>query len=102
VELSDDQIQKAVEPAVTSLREKRAEGEIDSDSEEEPTTVDWREVDYNADRRLSKEELTDLLKILRENPQKMLFDQEVGVNLHTVEHPDFRRRVLFIAHEFGL
>ncbi|MFW9808467.1 MAG: hypothetical protein ACFFE6_03710, partial [Candidatus Thorarchaeota archaeon] len=65
-------------------------------------TIDWRKVDYDKDRRLSKEELSDLLKLLRENPKKMLFDQEVGVSLHTMDHPDFRRRVLFIADEFDL
>ncbi|MHA1948398.1 MAG: M48 family metallopeptidase [Candidatus Thorarchaeota archaeon] len=102
VNLSDDQIQNAVDPAVSSLHGKRAEGKTDSDLAKEPTTVDWRKVDYDEDKRLSKEELTDLLKLLRENPQKMLFDQEVGINLHTMDHPDFRRRVLFIAEEFGL
>jgi len=102
VEFTDDQIQKAVEPAVTSLREKRTKEKGDSETEKEPPTIDWRDVDYDEDKRLSKQELTDLLKLLRENPQKMLFDQEVGVNLHTMDHPDFRRRILFIADEFGM
>jgi hypothetical protein len=64
--------------------------------------VDWRKVDYNKDQRLSTEELIALLKILRDNPKKMLFDSEVGENLLTLDHPNFRRRVLFIADEFGL
>lgn len=102
VDLSDDQIKMVVAPAVNSLREKRAGDKGDSESETIQATIDWREVDYDKDKRLSKEELIDLLKILRENPQKMLFDQEVGVNLHTMDHPDMRRRILFIADEFGL
>ncbi|MGY5865674.1 MAG: M48 family metalloprotease [Candidatus Thorarchaeota archaeon] len=102
VELSDDQIEKVVEPAVTSLREKRSTGKSESEDTKATPTIDWRDVDYDKDKRLSKEELGDLLKLLRENPQKMLFDQEVGVNLHTMDHPDFRRRVLFIADQFDL
>ncbi|MFW9851302.1 MAG: M48 family metallopeptidase [Candidatus Thorarchaeota archaeon] len=102
VELTDDQIEKAVEPAVTSLRKKRALIQGEFKNKKGTETIDWRDVDYNEDKRLSKEELADLLKLLRENPQKMLYEQEVGVNLHTMDHPDFRRRVLFIAEEFGL
>lgn len=102
VELSDEQIRKAVEPAIPGLHKKRDEAKPDSEPTKEPQTVDWRKVDYDKDRRLSKDELSDLLKLLRENPQKMLFDREVGVNLHTLDHPDFRRRVLFIADQFGM
>ncbi len=106
VDLSDEQIRQVVEPAIPGLRQKRTAKKTEEEEKKvtskEPTTVDWRKVDYDEDRRLSSEELGDLLKILRENPQKMLFDREVGVNLHTMSHPDFRRRILFIAEEFGL
>ncbi|MFW9869966.1 MAG: M48 family metalloprotease [Candidatus Thorarchaeota archaeon] len=102
IELTDEQIQRSVEPAVKSLHQKREEKKSKSESVKEIQTIDWRKVDYDKDRRLSKEELDDLLKLLRENPRKMLFDQEVGVSLHTMDHPDFRRRVLFIADEFDL
>ncbi|MFW9815032.1 MAG: M48 family metallopeptidase [Candidatus Thorarchaeota archaeon] len=102
VDLSDDQIEKAVQPAVASLHEKRVEGKDESEPLKMTQTIDWRIFDYDENRRLSNEELSDLLKQLRENPQKMLFDQEVGVTFHTMDHPDFRRRVLFIADQFGL
>jgi Zn-dependent protease with chaperone function len=102
VELSDEQIQKAVQPAVASLHEKRVEGKNESQPLKMTQTIDWRMFDYNEDRRLSDEELRGLLKQLRENPQKMLFDQEVGLTFHTMDHPDFRRRILFIAEEFDL
>ncbi|MFX1482591.1 MAG: M48 family metallopeptidase [Promethearchaeota archaeon] len=102
VELSDEQIQKAVAPAILKLHEKRAKIKPAPEKSAEPRTIDWRKVDYNEDRRLSDDELHELLRILRENPQKMLFDREVGVNFHTLDHPDFRRRVLFIADEFNL
>ena len=81
---------------------KRDESKQESEPAKETKVVDWRKVDYNEDRRLSHDELVDLLKILRENPNKMLFDSEVGANLMMLSHPDFRRRVLFIAEEFGL
>jgi Zn-dependent protease with chaperone function len=102
IKLTDEQIQDAVDAAVPGLRKKRDDDKPVSDTTKDIEIVDWRKVDYDDDRRLSNEELIDLLRILRENPKKMLFDREVGVNLLTLDHPDFRRRVLFIADEFGL
>ncbi len=102
VAFDDSQIEKAVQPAVEGLLEKRSESKTESDLRKKGQTIDWRRADYDEDRRLSKEELTDLLKILRENPQKMMFDREVGINMMLLDHPDFRRRVLFIADEFEL
>ena len=102
LELTDEQIQTAVDPAIPSLQKKRDDAKPDSEVTKEIQIVDWRKVDYDKDRQLSTEELNDLLKILRENPKKMLFDREVGANLLILDHPDFRRRVLFIAEEFGL
>jgi Zn-dependent protease with chaperone function len=102
IKLSDDQIETAVDAAIPDLKKKRDDAKPVSETTQELQKVDWRKVDYDKDQRLSTDELTDLLKILRENPQKMLFDREVGVNLLTLAHPDFRRRVLFIAEEFGL
>lgn len=102
LELTDEQIQTAVEPAVPGLQKKRDDAKPVSETTKDIQIVDWRKVDYDKDRRLSTGELTDLLKLLRENPKKMLFDREVGANLLALDHPDFRRRVLFIAEEFGL
>ncbi len=102
IELNDDQIQYAVDAAIPVLKKKRDDAKPVSQTTKEMQIVDWRKVDYDKDRRLSNDELMDLLKILRENPRKMLFDREVGVSLLTLDHPDFRRRVLFIAEEFGL
>ena len=102
LQLSDDQIETAVDAAVPELQKKRDDAKPISKTTKELRRVDWRDVDYNDDKRLSSEELIDLLKKLRDNPNKMLFDREVGANLLTLDHPDFRRRVLFIAEEFGL
>ncbi|MHA2147272.1 MAG: M48 family metalloprotease [Candidatus Thorarchaeota archaeon] len=102
IQLTDEQIKTAVDPAVLGLQKKRDDAKPDSETSKEIQIVDWRKVDYDEDRRLSTEELTDLLRILRENPTKMLFDREVGANLLTLDHPNFRRRILFIAEEFGL
>jgi Zn-dependent protease with chaperone function len=102
VSLKDSDIEAAVKPAVVSLRSKRADSKTDLQAQREGQTIDWRKVDLDDDRRLSGAELAELLKILRDNPQKMMFTREVGVNMLILDHPDFRRRVLFIANEFGL
>ncbi|MHA2065895.1 MAG: M48 family metalloprotease [Candidatus Thorarchaeota archaeon] len=103
VDLSDPQIKAAIEPAMAFLEDKRPEKEEPSKEEDKtPKTIDWRAVDYNGDRRLSNNELKDLLELLRTNPTKLMFDSEVGRNLMSLSHPDFRRRVLTIADAFGL
>jgi Zn-dependent protease with chaperone function len=102
VTLTDDQVRAAIEPAIQPLLQKRIDGKPKTETSKELKVVDWRKVDYNGDRRLSSQEITDLLKILRSQPNKMMFDMEVGVNMLILDHPDFRRRILFIADEFGL
>ena len=102
VSLSDNQINEAVEPAIPPLLKTRSEIKPVPETTKERKVVDWRKVDYDGDRRLSSQEITDLLKMLRSQPNKMMFDMEVGVNMLILDHPDFRRRVLFIADEFGL
>ncbi|MFX1603139.1 MAG: M48 family metalloprotease [Promethearchaeota archaeon] len=102
LDLSDAQIKKAVEPAMGVIEEKRPKKEEETADKKEPGTVDWRTVDYDGDRRLSADELNDLLEILRANPKKLMFDSEVGMDLLALSHPDFRRRVLTIADAFGL
>jgi hypothetical protein len=102
VNLNDDQIQEAVAPAIDPLLSKRNDVKPVSEATKDTRIVDWRKVDYDENRRLSSQEITDLLAMLRKQPQKMLFDMEVGVNLMTLDHPDFRRRILFLADEFDL
>ncbi|MHA2140372.1 MAG: M48 family metallopeptidase [Candidatus Thorarchaeota archaeon] len=104
VDLSDQQIKAAIKPAMDFLEDKRPEKEEQPQEEEDqtPKTIDWRSVDYDGDRRLSNDELRDLLELLRTNPKKLMFDSEVGKNLMALSHPDFRRRVLTIADSFGL
>ncbi|MFW9962837.1 MAG: M48 family metallopeptidase [Candidatus Sifarchaeia archaeon] len=102
IQFTDDQIWAAVDPAIPILQKKRDDAKPDEKKPRDIQVVDWRKVDYDEDRRLSNKELIDLLEMLRKNPNKMLFNREVGVNLLILDHPDFRRRVLFIAEEFGL
>jgi len=102
VNLSDAQVKDAVEPAIGPLQKKRNDAKPISTATKEMQVVDWRAVDHDGNRHLSSQEIADLLKLLRTQPNKMLFDREVGANLMTLTHPDFRRRVLFIADEFGL
>ncbi len=103
VELSDQQIEDAVAPAAQSLLTRRKkETQDESSIAPKNLIVDWRKVDYDGDRRLSNDELVDLLAMLRENPSKMMFDSEVGRNLLMIGHPDFRRRVISLADAFNL
>jgi Zn-dependent protease with chaperone function len=103
VALSDEQIRVAVEPAMQFLEDKKPKKEEPSEKEDKtPKTIDWRTVDYDGNRRLSNEELKDLLQLLRTNPKKLMFDSEVGRNFMALSHPDFRRRVLTIADAFEL
>lgn len=103
LELSDEQIKDSVTPAVEFLLSARAKSiALDQKLDEELETVDWRDVDYDGDRRLSNEELTDLLSILRKNPLKLMFDSEIGKNILMLDHPDFRSRLLFLADAFNM
>ena len=103
VELSNQQIEAAVVPAAQSLLTRRKkEIRDESDTEAKDLIVDWRKADYDGDRRLSTEEIVDLLAMLRKNPSKMMFDSEVGRNMLMIGHPDFRQRVLSLADAFNL
>ncbi len=99
IELSDKEIISIIEPAVDKLAEKRNEK---NDESEVKRTLDWRLVDIDEDRRLSSEEINELVTLLRKNPKKLMFDSEIGKNILMLDHPDFRRRVLFLADAFGL
>ena len=103
LKLTDEQIKDSVTPAVDYLLSARAKSlALDQKLEKEIETVDWRDVDYDGDRRLSSEELVDLLSILRKNPTRLMFDSEIGKNILMLDHPDFRRRLLFLADIFKM
>jgi Zn-dependent protease with chaperone function len=103
LELSDEQIKESVTPATEYLLSARAKSTaLDQKLGEELKTIDWRDVDYNGDRRLSSEELVDLLSILRKNPSKLMFDSESGKNILMLDHPDFRSRLIFLADIFNI
>lgn len=98
--LSDEQIEAAITPAVESLHKAR---EMKKELENlEEKTVDWRDVDYNQDERLDKEELMDLIRLLRTNSTKLMFTNEIGAELLMIDHPDFRRRILMLADLFPI
>lgn len=97
VTLSDKQIIDAITPAANTLTEKRVKLTSESESKEAVKVIDWRVADVDGDSRLSSEELLELVEILRKSPKKFLFDSEVDKNVLLLDHPDFRRRVLFLA-----
>ncbi|MCF2137716.1 MAG: M48 family metalloprotease [Candidatus Thorarchaeota archaeon] len=96
--LSDEQIEDAIAPAVKKLVEQHSKAELASQG----TTVDWRRADLDGNERLDTDELTQLVALLRKNPSKLMFDNEVGRNFLVLDHPDFRQRVLFIADALGI
>ena len=103
VEISNQQIKDAVAPAAQNLlAQRKKETHDESSTGSKNMVVDWRKADSDGDRRLSTDELVDLLAMLRENPSKMMFDSEVGRNLLMIDHPDFRRRVISLADAFNL
>jgi Zn-dependent protease with chaperone function len=103
VEISNQQIKDAVAPAAQNLlAQRKKETHDESSTGPKNMVVDWRKADSDGDRRLSTDELVDLLAMLRENPSKMMFDSEVGRNLLMIDHPDFRRRVISLADAFNL
>ncbi|MBN2230020.1 MAG: M48 family metalloprotease [Candidatus Thorarchaeota archaeon] len=102
VRLDEEEVKNAVEPAIQPLLKMRNDAIPTTEKSRDKKVVDWRKADSDGNRRLSTEEIAELLKMLRSQPKKMLFDMEVGVNMLILDHPDFRRRVLFIADEFGL
>ncbi|UCE08949.1 MAG: M48 family metalloprotease [Candidatus Thorarchaeota archaeon] len=99
--VTDGMIEETVAPAAVELFKKRSLEQKSEAEEVGDLIVDWRDVDYDGDRRLSKEELIDLVEILRENPTKMMFESELGMKLYALSHPDFRSRLLFLADSFG-
>ncbi len=94
--LSDEQISTIVKPAVEKLIKTRGL------TKKEVSTVDWRAADTDGDERLDSDELAKLVGILRKDPEKLMFDSEVGKNFLLMDHPDFRRRILFIADALGI
>jgi len=93
--MSDDDIIRLVKPAAALLVK---ESTVTMDSKSDPrATVDWRRIDLDADERLDREELDRLLATLRDNPDMLMFDNEVGKSMVMLDHPDFRRRILFLA-----
>lgn len=100
LKISDEQIKAAIDPAVESLSlARKTKTKLEN---LEDKTVNWREVDYNSDKRLNKEELADLVKLLESNPTKLMFTNEVGAKLLMIDHPDFRKRILTLAKHFPL
>ncbi|MDF1539076.1 MAG: M48 family metalloprotease [Candidatus Thorarchaeota archaeon] len=99
VNLSDGQIIDVIQPATEKLLETRSEPPPVQQGEKAhpPKVIDWRDADVDGDRRLSSDEIGELVNMLRGKPEKFMFDSEVGMNVLTIDHPDFRSRVLFLA-----
>ncbi|NWF95251.1 MAG: M48 family metalloprotease [Candidatus Thorarchaeota archaeon] len=102
VSISDEEVERMIRPAIDRLITKRSKDSASLRDTREKKTIDWRSADSNSDQRLTGQELTDLVRLLRENPGKLLFDNEISQNLLAMDHPDFRSRVLFLADVYGV
>ncbi|MHA1448365.1 MAG: M48 family metallopeptidase [Candidatus Hodarchaeales archaeon] len=59
-------------------------------------TIDWREVDVDGNLNLDDEEIKEFIKILKENPSKLLFENEFATHGMFKNYPSFRDRILFL------
>jgi Zn-dependent protease with chaperone function len=98
--VDDEIINDMIIPAAKDLTEKRKKEH--PEAVQKDRTIDWRQADQDGDFRLSTGEIQDLIRVLRENPKKFLFENEVDANILMLDHPDFRRRVLFLADAFDV
>lgn len=97
--VDDESIREMVRCAAEDLIEKRKREhpEIEAQADQ---TVDWRDADQDGDLRLSSQEIRNFIETLRKYPNKFLFENEIDENILMLDHPDFRRRILFLADAF--
>ncbi|MHA2297165.1 MAG: M48 family metallopeptidase [Candidatus Hodarchaeales archaeon] len=100
-------IQEEVINEASKLLKKKREEEIDSDEllkkDKEirvERTIDWREVDKNGNLNLDDDEIDDFVKMLYENPSKLLFENELATHGLFKNYPSFRDRIMFIIENY--
>ncbi|MFW9992261.1 MAG: M48 family metalloprotease [Candidatus Odinarchaeota archaeon] len=97
--------EEIIREASEKLISKRQE-EIDADEllrkdkeKRVKRTVDWREVDKDGNLNLDNEELKNFIVMLRENPSKLLFENEFTTHGMFRNYPSFRDRILHLDLE---
>ncbi|MHA1636845.1 MAG: hypothetical protein ACTSUB_02415, partial [Candidatus Thorarchaeota archaeon] len=97
--LTDDQIFDTISPAIANLRDKRKKI-LSERLETESQVINWREADQDGDTRIATSEMKSFIQLLRTNPTKFMFTNELSADTLTLGHPDFRRRIIFLADAF--
>ncbi|MFW9922960.1 MAG: M48 family metallopeptidase [Candidatus Thorarchaeota archaeon] len=105
IPFTDKQIDEFTENASKSLikiREESVENGFALDRQRQKEivklTIDWLLVDKDKDLYLNDEELLQLVKIIKENPNKELFEEDLEKH-HSLlgsDHPTMRERILFL------
>jgi len=101
--LEDRHIEKLAEDGQSILHKKRQTflkslpvDERPAWLDREETTFDWRSVDADKDSHLNTDEITELVKVLKEKPKLHLFENELETMAYERDHPTIAKRILFL------
>lgn len=107
VPLRDEEIEKLTEMASTKLLKLREESIANGLAHDRKIkqelfkiTIDWFLVDKDKDRYLKDEEIESLIKTIKQNPDKELFEEDIQKQklLLGTDHPSVKERILFLYH----
>ncbi|MBD3192406.1 MAG: M48 family metalloprotease [Candidatus Heimdallarchaeota archaeon] len=104
IPFTDDQIKSLANKAtkeLLKLRKEQIENGLVNDRKKDSIvnlhTIDWRLVDKDKDLYLNDEEIDYLIKELRNNPNKELFEDELSkMSFFLRDYPSLKERILFI------
>ena len=110
VPFTDDQINdltKESSEKLLKLREKYDQNgyslKREIDNELHKLTIDWLLVDKDQDMYLKDNEIDSLIKTIKNNPEKELFEEEINRKRTVLgyDHPSIKQRILFLyfSHE---
>ncbi|HUU78316.1 MAG TPA: M48 family metalloprotease [candidate division Zixibacteria bacterium] len=109
IPFTDEEIDELTKIASRKLLKKR-EASLDNGllidkkikSELTKLIIDWQLVDKDQDSYLKVDEIENLIKIIKDNPNKELFenDLEQRRNILGLDHPSMKERILFLYHAF--
>ncbi len=105
VPLTDEQIKTLTETSSKKLLKAREDSvengfaqnrQIITDMHK--LTIDWLLVDKNKDSYLSEDEIEGLIKTIKANPEKELFEEEIQKRRTILgfDHPSIKQRLLFL------
>ncbi len=105
IPLTNDQIDELAEQACEKLLKLREEeiknGTVNgrrTKTELNKLTIDWFTIDADKNHYLLDDEIEQLVKALLKNPQKELFENDIGTRRMRLgrDHPSMRERIIFL------